>query len=332
MAHNLTETNGVVEFVSGRNKVAWHGLGQVVNGLMTSKEAIVQSHLDWEVEGVPACMETPNGLQFIDNHTVIRRKDTLKAFAVMSDSYRFIQNSEAFEFADSIVQEEGAFYDTAGSIDGGAKVFMTMLLPNKLMVNGNSNDTIEKYLLLTNSHNGTSALMAMITPVRVVCQNTLNAALRNNTNMFKVRHTKNFMDKAREGARVLGLANSYYDDLQYVINQLDKEEISKSYVEQFIATIVPSDDSDKIAKQTATKRDIITDLYYNGTGNNGRTKWDLYNAITEYVDHKSRGRETTVSKYRSDADANISDEQRFKRAMFGQGSRLKQEAFDLLLN
>lgn len=332
MAHNLTETNGVVEFVSGRNKVAWHGLGQVVNGLMTSKEAIVQSHLDWEVEGVPACMETPNGLQFIDNHTVIRRKDTLKAFAIMSDSYRFIQNSEAFEFADSIVQEEGAFYDTAGSIDGGAKVFMTMLLPNKLFVNGNSNDAIEKYLLLTNSHNGTSALMAMITPVRVVCQNTLNAALRNNTNMFKVRHTKNFMDKAREGARVLGLANSYYDDLQYVINQLDKEEISKSYVEQFIATIVPSDDSDKIAKQTTTKRDIITDLYYNGTGNNGRTKWDLYNAITEYVDHKSRGRETTVSKYRSDADANISDEQRFKRAMFGQGSRLKQEAFDLLLN
>lgn len=331
MAHNLTETNGVVEFVSGRNKVAWHGLGQVVEGLMTSQEAIEKASLNWAVEGVPCCMETPEGLQFVENHTIIRRADTLKPFAVMSDSYRIIQNSEAFEFADSIVKEEGAYYDTAGSIDGGAKVFMTMLLPSKLYVNGD--DTIEKYLLLTNSHNGTSALMAMITPVRVVCQNTLNAALRNNTNMFKVRHTKNFMDKAKEGARVLGLANAYYDDLQFALDSLAKEEVSKSYVEQFINTLVPSDEEkDKVAKQTTTKRDIITDLFYNGTGNNGRTKWDLFNAVTEYVDHRSRGRETTVSKYRSDIDANISDEQRFKRAMFGQGSRLKQEAFDLLLN
>lgn len=332
MAHELTETNGVVEFVSGRNLPVWHGLGQTVEGLMTSSEAMEQAHIGWEVESVQCLMETNEGYTAIENKSVIRRKDTQKAFAVMSGKYQIIQNKDAFDFCDTLAGNGDAMFDTAGSIMGGAKVFLNMVIPGKMFVNG-TEDSIEKRLLLMTSHDGTGSLLGMITPIRTVCANTLNAGLRNHTNQFKVRHTKNFASKVNEAQRVLGLASAYYDDLQMVIDSLAKEEISKSYAEGFINSLVSSEkEGDDIPKQTMTKRGEIYNLFTNGTGNNGRTKWDLYNAVTEYVDHKSKGRETTTSLYRSDAGADIESEQRFFRSLVGQGAKMKEQAMSLLLN
>ena len=331
MAHNLTQNEqGETEFFSAVTK-GWHGLGQLSDRQLTAQEAIKEARLDWEVEQVPVYHKTEQDLIEIPDQYLVRRKDNQRPLSIMTKKYQVIQNHETFAFADEIIGSGQAVWDTAGSIGGGRVVFMQVELEGHLFLKSNPDDKTVKKVLFINSHDGSKALMGMITPVRVVCQNTLNAALGNMSNQFKVYHRKNYASKKEEAAKILGLANAFYDDLQTVMDTLAEQQVSKTYVEGFVTALMPSS-KEEVATRTENRRNAITNLFSNGRGNNGETKWDLFNAVTEYVDHHSVGRITETRMEKSDALANLDGEARFERAILGSGAVLKQKALSLLLN
>lgn len=329
MAHELTTNEkGETEFFSAVTK-GWHKLGQTSDRQLTAEEAIKESRLDWTVEQVPVYHEAQGEMIEVPDQYCVRRTDNYKALSIMTKRYQVIQNHETFAFADDIVGSGQAVWDTAGSISGGRVVFMQVELPGRLFLKSNPDDQTVKKVLFVNSHDGSKALMGMITPVRVVCQNTLNAALGSKSNQFKVYHRKNFQSRKDEAAKVLGLASAFYDDLQFVMDTLAEQKVTHSYVEGFVNALMPAT-KEEVSTRTENRRTQITNLFQNGRGNNGETKWDLFNAVTEYVDHHSVGRVTETRLDRSDALADIESEARFERAILGSGANLKQKALSLL--
>lgn len=331
MAHDLTQReDGSTEFFSAVTR-GWHNLGQLTDRQLTAAEALKEAQLDWEVEQVPVYHQVEGELEALEDQYLVRRKDNNRALKVMSNKYQLIQNAETFAFADDIIGSGQAVWDTAGSIAGGRVVFMQVELPGHLFLKSNPDDKTVKKVLFLNSHDGSKALTGMITPVRVVCQNTLNAALADHSNQFKVYHRKNFQAKKQEAAKILELATAYYDDLQVVMDTLAEQQVAKSFVDGFVGALFPSS-KEEVATRTENRRQQIADLFSTGKGNNGETKWDLFNAVTEYVDHHSVGRMTGTRQNRSDAFVDVESEARFERSLLGSGAGLKQRALDLLLN
>ena len=330
MAHDLTQNEkGETEFFSAVTK-GWHRLGQTSNRQLTAEEAIKEARLDWEVEQVPVYHQAGDEMLEVPDQYCVRRTDNNRVMSVMSKRYQMIQNHETFSFADDIVGSGRAVWDTAGSIAGGRVVFMQVELEGRLFLKSNPDDQTVKKVLFINSHDGSKALMGMITPVRVVCQNTLNAALGSKSNQFKIYHRKNFQSKKDEAAKILGLASAFYDDLQTVMDTLAEQQVTKTYVEGFVNTLMPAT-KDEVSTRTENRRNQITSLFSTGRGNNGETKWDLFNAVTEYVDHHSVGRVTESRMDRSEALADIEQEARFERSILGSGAGLKQKALELLI-
>lgn len=239
----------------------------------------------------------------------------------MSGRYTPIQNEEALSFADTVVGSGQAYYESGGELKGGAKVFVNMILPGHLYVPGNSNDKVEKRMLLATSHNGTVPLVMKWVSLRVICQNTFNAALREKSDEFKIRHTPDFKTKVIECQKALKLASAYFDDLQGVINILAESKFTKDKMAGLAASLFPAD-GDKVPTRTVNIREEITTLFDRGTGNGGETKWDALNAVTEYIDHKRT--------FKGEGEAGESN--RVDTVLFGSGARIKGQALELLLN
>lgn len=335
--HGLTKReDGRTEFFSAVTR-GYHQLGQLSDRQLTAEEAIKESLLNWEVEQVPVYHRNPvdEELMEVPDQFLVRRNDNYNPLAIMSSRYTPIQNLEAFSFFDDIIGSGRACWDTAGSLKGGRIVFMQAELEGSLFLNSNPDDKTVKKILFFTSHDGSKALTGLLTPYRIICSNSFNAALRNNTNCFKIYHRKNFAEKKHEASKVLGFANAFYDDLQLVMNKFAEEEVSKSFVEGFVNALVPAElnpETGRISTRTSNRRNDIASLFTSGKGNNGKTKWDLFNAVTEYVDHHQGGRLTESRKNRSDEGVSIETEARFERAILGAGARMKQQAMDLLLN
>lgn len=332
MAHNLTiRENGSAEFFCSVT-AAWHNKGVVTDSKQNTTDGMRVSQLDWTVKKSPIFTKSKDGEWIqIQDRVAIQREDNDRVLSTMSPSYETIQNVQMAEFGDALAGAGNSHWETMGSIDGGRIVFMQMELEGSMFLKSNPDDKTVKKLLLLNSHDGSHALMGMLTPIRVVCQNTLNAALGNHSNQFKIYHRKNYASKKEYAAKVLGLAYAYYDDLQLVMDQLAEEQVTKTYVEGFVNALIPSA-KEEVSTRTENRRSQITDLFSTGKGNNGETKWDLFNAVTEYVDHHSVGRLTNSRMERSEALADIEQEARFERSILGSGATLKQKALNLLLN
>lgn len=316
MAHNLTITNGKAEMFSGQNIVPWHGLGTVVAGLLTAKEAIQEARLNWNVKTQPV---EHNGKMLPDYFKIVR-EDTDTVLSILGKRYTPIQNIEAFEFFDSVVGEGQAVYDTAGSLNQGKKVWIMAKLKGSLFIDSNPTDTIDKNVLLSTSHDGTSSLSMMIVGTRVVCQNTLSVALNGAINRINIRHTKNYVNKKDDAMKVLGLCNGYFDELQTVINALAKTPMNKGDMVTFTEKLVPTPENLDESTRTLNIRNTIVSLFDRGMGNKGKSRWDALNAVTEYVDHNRSTRSNEANK----------DESRFSSAMLGSGYNLKDKAFNLL--
>src|SRR5579872_6566846 len=204
MAHNINfnEKTGQHSFFSVKEK-AWHGLGQIVDGYPTSREALRLAGLDFNVVKMPNVHRLQDGTEIVsDNSFFTYRLDT---GAILGDKlgsdYNIVQNADAFSFFDAIVGGDGMQYETAGALGKGEKIFITAKLPDYIKVG--SDDLIEKYLFLTTSHDGSGSITAAFTPVRIVCQNTLNAALGNSSNSIKIRHTASAEDRLKEAHKVM---------------------------------------------------------------------------------------------------------------------------------
>ncbi|MFT3981173.1 MAG: DUF932 domain-containing protein [Ferruginibacter sp.] len=232
MAHsiNFNEQTGQHSFFSVKEK-AWHGLGQIVQDYPTSAEAIKFSGLDYEVvkEDIYTTSYNSDGqpMDFtkrIKTHFTTIRKDTGDVLGVVGKDYEIVQNKDAFTFFDSIVGGDGIQYETAGALGNGERIFITAKLPSYIKVG--REDLIEQYLFLTTSHDGFGSITAAFTPVRIVCNNTLNAALRNHTNSIKIRHTANAKDRLEQAHKVMGISNQLAGQLEDIFNNWTKVKIT----------------------------------------------------------------------------------------------------------
>lgn len=245
MAHsiNYNEISGTHSFFSVKEK-AWHGLGQIVSDYPTSAEAIQHAGLNYAVEKRRLfTYDNENNTAGQDKHIIIPRieipnyfatirTDTQKILGVVGKDYEVIQNVDAFIFFDSIVGGDGIQYETAGALGNGERIFITAKLPDYIKVG--TDDLIERYLFLTTSHDGFGSITAAFTPVRVVCQNTLNAAMHNHTNSIKIRHTANAKAKLEQAHKVMGISNNLSKELEAMFNIWSKTKITDKDVKNLI--------------------------------------------------------------------------------------------------
>lgn len=247
MAHNLNFNNrtGKYSFFSVKEK-AWHNLGQVVEEYPTSKEAIRFAGLDYEVEKsllftkASGIIENANGIEItnseleIPNYFANIRTDNNTVLGVVGKDYHIVQNREAFSFFDAIVGgESGILYETAGALGNGERIFITAKLPDYIRV-GNGDDITEKYIFLTTSHDGSGSITAAFTPVRIVCQNTLNASLKNMNNVVRIRHTAGAKQRLKDAHKVMGLANRLSNVLETTFNHWAKITVGDDEMKRLI--------------------------------------------------------------------------------------------------
>ncbi|AZA60171.1 DUF932 domain-containing protein [Chryseobacterium indoltheticum] len=247
MAHNLNFNNrtGKYSFFSVKEK-AWHNLGQVVEEYPTSEEAIKFAGLDYEVEKLPlftkgaGIIESTNGIEMIDSELEVSnyfaniRTDNNTVLGVVGKDYQIVQNREAFSFFDSIVcDRDGILYETAGALGNGERIFITAKLPDYIRV-GNGDDITEKYIFLTTSHDGSGSITAAFTPVRIVCQNTLNASLKNMSNVVRIRHTAGAKQRLDDAHKVMGLANILSNELESTFNHWAKIKVGDDAMKKLI--------------------------------------------------------------------------------------------------
>ena len=243
MAHNINfnSKTGRYSFFSVKEK-AWHGLGQIVQDYPTSGQAIRHAGLDYEVVKSPlftkgsGIIETTNGIEIgsseleVHNYFANIRTDNNAVLGVVGKDYHIVQNRDAFSFFDSIVGgTDGILYETAGALGNGERIFITAKLPSYIRV-GNGDDVTEKYIFLTTSHDGSGSITAAFTPIRIVCQNTLNASLRNMSNVVRIKHTAGAKQRLDNAHKVMGLANQFSDQLEGIFNEWTKVKVSDQEV------------------------------------------------------------------------------------------------------
>ncbi len=150
------------------------------------------------------------------------RSDTNSVLGVVGKDYHIVQNRDAFEFFDAIVGGgDGILYETAGALGNGERIFITAKLPDYIRV-GNGDDVTEKYIFLTTSHDGSGSITAAFTPIRIVCQNTLNASLRNMSNVVRIRHTSGVKERLQNAHKVMGLVDTLSKKLEELFNDWTK--------------------------------------------------------------------------------------------------------------
>lgn len=338
MAHNihLNETTGQHSFFSVKEK-AWHGLGQIVQDYPTSAEAIRFAGLDYEVvkqdiyttcynaDGQP--MDFTNRIK---THFATMRPDTGDVLGVVGKDYEIIQNRDAFSFFDSIVGGDGIQYETAGALGRGERIFITAKLPGYIKVG--REDLIEQYLFLTTSHDGFGSITAAFTPVRIVCNNTLNAALRNHSNSIKIRHTANAKDRLEQAHKVMGISNQLSSQLETIFNRWTMVKVTDPELKRLIQlAMVPNKEVlDSIEKgqfdelSTCFNNMCNSVLEYAMSSPTQQTEtargtlFGAYNAITGYFQN--------VRSYK-DSEAKL------KSLLYGGTAQLKaQKAFNLCMD
>lgn len=243
MAHNINynEKTAQHSFFSVNEK-AWHGLGQIVSEYPTSAEALTFAGLDFTV--VKRKLVTYDNVNSFGNSDTVTpkievpnyfatlRTDTEQVLGVVGKDYQVVQNRDAFSFFDAIVGGEGIQYETAGALGKGERIFITARLPHYIRVG--KDDLIENYLFLTTSHDGFGSITAAFTPVRIVCANTLNAALRNLSNSVKIRHTANAQERLQQAHKLMGISNQLSSELEVIFNRWAHVPIADSDVKKLI--------------------------------------------------------------------------------------------------
>lgn len=214
----------------------WHGLGTKVNEAPGSREALIIAGLNWNVLQEPIYTETE---EFIEGYKANVRDSDRKVLGVVTDRYKVIQNQEAFAFTDALLGE-GVRYETAGSLQGGKRVWLLAYMPHEYIISG---ERISPYLVFTNTHDGSGAIKAALTPIRVVCQNTLNLALSTAKRSWSMIHTGNIKGKLQEARNTLILAETYMDSLGREFEELRKKKLTDKQVMEYIEILLPLEDN-----------------------------------------------------------------------------------------
>ena len=304
MAHELESANGQTAFASLRQP-AWHGLGTVFQDEVNTSEMLSLAHLnDWNVRledvAIPDGFASDKSYSFVTRTNPFDRTQN-DVLGVVGERYVPLQNEDLFSFGDNLL-DGGGRWETAGSIKGGRVVFGSIALTDSITLDPKGiADKIDNYLLINTSHDGSIAIQASITPVRVVCANTLNLALssfkgkKDVKQTFKIRHTQTAEGKIAVAREALGLAHKYIDEFSTIANEMIQTEITKQQFDDIVALAYPApkgEDKKGSFKKYNSKIDLLQSIYvgdYNNTISG--TAWGAFNALTERLDwyRSSRG-------------------------------------------
>ena len=315
----------VETMVSGRNLVPWHKIGELEPGLFTAKVALKKGGLDWEVRPHQVYIninEHKPGLDPIfklardperEIHTLDKKTGKYnieivpgeQPFAIVrqdrggvlttnvTKQYKPLQNSDAALLCEYLTGSYGgARFETAGVLDHGRRVWFLVEFEagKKFTLAG---DEIKQYLLLTNGHDGKNSLICILTPVRVVCQNTLNMALKGANRKFSSKHIGENMDldTLKSAVReIIGLTGEYYTEMAQVADRLAVQKVSPKQQTALLAELfpLPDDHAPSIKKQNAVQkaRELVRAcMAAEDLANNKNTAWMIYNAVADYSDH-----------------------------------------------
>ena len=325
-----------------------------VEDCKTSLDVMRKSGLDWEVSKCELFARMPgrendigrsqgflHGGDFFDscpNAFATYRTDYNIPLGIVKERYTIVQNTEAFNFFDNAIGKDKAIWQTAGFFGNGERIFVSAKLPNNILVNG---DPVENYLIFTTSHDGSSGVKILFTPIRIVCQNTLNAAIKNASNYISFRHTSSVHRNIDIATEILGICKERTEFLSEQYNAMNKIKMNDKQVQQAFADIVLTEDEQLSLKLTGhtieqlvnknwqaiddsgismKKVNVLHEMntYYNiGPGQKEiiGTAWGAYGAITGYY---------------SNIDNSVGSK-RMDSLLFGDKSRKIERAGNLLL-
>jgi len=294
----------------------WHGLGKKLEKVATSAEAIVAAGLDWKVSKEPIFLK--NTTDPIEGHFATTRMDDYTALGIVGNQYKVLQNKEAFSFFDAVVGVKEAMYHTAGALGYGERVWILAKLPGYIRVGGD--DVSEKFLLLVNTHDGTTAARMMFTPIRVVCQNTLNVALGGTEAKASIRHTTNMGTKIEDVRKTLQIVNARFTMFEEAAQKLSVVQLTGDAFKSYLTGLKLASDEKDATTRMKNITEEVSRLFESGKGADMKTAkgtaWGAFNAVVEYVDYV-RGSDKVES--------------RAKSLLFGSGADLKQRAWDSAL-
>ena len=316
MAHQIES------FVTA-NVPAWHQLGTVLPSAFTAQEAMTYGHLGgWNVRKSPLIVaETgepaPDAYATIrDNPLTPGRVDVL---GVVGSQYHPVQNEEMSDILDTLVDESGAIFYTAGSLRDGKQVFLTMKMPGHLLVGGV--DAHEMHIAAVTSHDGNGSFTLLVTPVRIVCANTLSAALGSAKNVIRMRHTpgirRNLIDDARHA---LDLTFDYLDGFQEEADRMINTTLTETRFEEIMSAEFASiSEVPHAVARAQNKVDDLVSLFADAQTHEAvrGTVWAGYNALVEWADHYQEARGPVENRARS--------------AVLGSGVAFKDRARKLML-
>lgn len=301
----------------------WHGLGTEVPPMVHSSEMIHAAGLDWEVQKRPARGAKPvrraRGQDIFSRYELIRMpgsqpNDGEVALGIVSDRYEPLQNREAFEFFDSIVDRKAAFFETAGTLGEGERIWVMAKMPEVIQIV--SGDDCYRYLLLSNTHTGQGSVIVKFTSVRVVCQNTLMLALKGGQAELRVRHSRLVTNRLRQTAVLIAAATEVYKRSEDLFRKMANLQLPSQRLADYLERVFPKSEAqrrnnEKPPKWVHVERllDEVDDLQLTGvTG----TLWAAYNAVTRFEDYREARNENAES--------------RLDRVWFGAGADLKLKA------
>jgi phage/plasmid-like protein (TIGR03299 family) len=317
MSHELEMVNGEASMFTVK-KMAWHGLGRILDKAPeTSKEAITLAGLDWNVEKRDIFWKNQQEefYKIPDRVSLVRASDQ-KPLSIVSDHYKVLQNSEAFDFFDPIVKSGKATYETSGSLCGGRVIWILANLNKTVEIS--KGDSIRRYLFLSNSHGFNKSIQIATTNVRIVCWNTLQMALASG-GAFSIWHQGDMKKEMEKAKDLLGFAEKRFEDTENAYKKMAQFNLTDGAISKYIQSIIPpanEDASDRVKDGIRQEQEHIWELMETGMGSDIKsvkgTMWNAYNAFIEHVDYYAGPKVRDRGNY----------------LIFGVGKTMKERAFD----
>ena len=260
----------------------WHGLGTMVMEAPTSADALSLAGLDWNV--IQKSVVTEDGIPIPGFKANLRDTDK-KVLGIVTDRYKVIQNIDAFSFTDELLGE-GVTYETAGSLQEGRRTWLLAKLPQRYIISG---DEITPYLVFMNSHDGTGAIKAAMTPIRVVCQNTLNLALSTAKRYWSTNHTGDIRGKMEDARYTLLYADQYMAELGKAIDSLTRVKLTDRQVYEYIDALFPllENPTEQQKKNILKMKEEMKLRYFDAPDlkHVGKNAYRFVNAVSDFATH-----------------------------------------------
>jgi phage/plasmid-like protein (TIGR03299 family) len=276
------------EFESGFfvGQAAWHSLGTVLDHPPTTAQAIIDAGLDWQVKEQPIYTQSEHGLSPVSTHKSLVRSSDHQLLGVVSNKYHPLQNHDAFNWFDFLLHDGDVSLEAAGSLKQGKKIWVLAKV-NGLTTDILHDDPVNPYLLLSNSHDGSTAIWIQFTPIRVVCANTLSYALstresdRLASRAFRIRHQGDIQAKLSQAQLALDFARQRFAIATEEYQAMARYQLNQADLDLYLSEILDTD-----TPQSTRAYPQIVANFQQGRGNHGRTLWDAYNGVTEWLDYQ----------------------------------------------